>query len=250
MSTSLNRRALVTGATALPALAIPAVAKSTLEPTHGAIEELWNRRLEGVARWKAHRAFVKQQEAKLPSWSNEWTGMGPNNPFNWVGEQMKPFYARLGLPEDVTVSGAGQHITEIDAELDRLKQTDDYRRRAAEWDDRREQLAVLRSELGIGDAEEIGNAVLDDLNDIEDEMAEAAEGGEINALAGWCLSRLALGDGDSEDDACLLTLKAITPSVTFPPVVRAIRQFLGALAASDDNDGQWGRGTNFDWCYS
>lgn len=77
MSTSLNRRALMAGAATLPALTATAAAHSALAPNHGVIEELWKERQEGVARWKAHQALVRQQSAKLPKWSKDLARNGP-----------------------------------------------------------------------------------------------------------------------------------------------------------------------------
>jgi hypothetical protein len=76
--------------------------------------------------------------------------------------------------------------------------------------------------------------------DIEDEMAELAEAGDINAVAAWCICCLALDAHDEcGDRACLLALKGVAPQVTVPSIALAAREYLtarkegGSLAQCD-----------------
>jgi hypothetical protein len=167
------------------------------------------------------------------------SGPGPLNPRNWLGDQLIGVLVRLGYPEDALVAEVRRHQTEIDAELERLAQTDEYQRLKAAWDEHDAQLNAMRTELGIADAEKVGYDILDELTDVANEMAEVAEQGDINALAGWCVLRFAL----EEIGPCLVTLKAVAPFVTFQPITRVSKELFAAVAAADDckDDIPWWR---------
>jgi hypothetical protein len=67
--------------------------------------------------------------------------------------------------------------------------------------------------LGIEDEDDVTDEIMGEICDIEDEMAELADTGDINALAAWCVGRLsvgaenerevpaAVGEDEDEDDA-------------------------------------------------
>ena len=100
MSTTMNRRAILAGAAAPPAMSVPAVAAVSTS----AIEALWNQRLEGVARWKQANDFAREQNKKLPKLGPEWEVFGPNDPSTWLEERIRSTYDRLGLPDKVIVA--------------------------------------------------------------------------------------------------------------------------------------------------
>lgn len=128
-----------------------------------------------------------------------WRVTGPNDPHTWLGEQIRPTYARLGLPDDATVGEVRPYAEEVATEWVRLKQSAEYRRRLAAWNERREQLDAAAVELGIEDSEEVGNDILGEITDVEDEIAELAESCDLNALAAWCVAHLSLGAKEDED---------------------------------------------------
>src|SRR5262249_7376004 len=151
-------------------IAVPALA-STSE-----IERLWTERLECVARYKQHGAFVHEQKAKMPEWTREDRSiLSPHSPHTWLMEQMEA----KGFPRGITCGELrwGGKQEAWDAAHDALEQSEEYRRRDAVWKDQHEQIEAMATELGISDEDDFTDEIMDEINDIADQMAELAEAG-------------------------------------------------------------------------
>ena len=98
-------------------------------------------------------------------------------------------------------------LDEVEAASRALKkETDEYRRVTAAWDEKREQLDAARRALGLHDEDDVADEIMGEMLEIEDQMAELAEAGDINAFAArsgqlgrplsiWCSRRKIGPDG-------------------------------------------------------